>query len=95
MPTLKVARKQASSSQVRADFASVWNVLDSKNICYEGQGLYSYIGKGGADQDDIGLIKTKFPLDLSRMGGMSSFEVTLTSTGNAQHIKAKLYIIIE
>ena len=83
MPTLKVARKQASSSASikLADFGSVWSVLDLKNICYEGEGLYAYIGEGGADQDDIGLIKTKFPLDLNRMGGISSFEVTLTDTG--------------
>ena len=85
MPTLKVARKQASNSTLKADFGSVWSVLDLKNICYEGQGLYSYIGDGGSDQDDIGQIKSKFPLDLNKMGGMSSFEITLTDTGNHSH----------
>ncbi len=87
MPTLKVARKQASrSATLRADFGSVWSVLDLKNICYEGQGLYSYIGEGDADQDDIGLIKTKLPLDLNRMGGISSFEILLTDPGLRSYI---------
>lgn len=81
MPTLKVARRQASAPTLRADFGSVWSILDPKNISYEGQGLYSYIGKGGAEQEDVGLMKTKFPLDPNRMGGIASFEVTLTETG--------------
>lgn len=81
MPTLKVARRQASAPTLRADFGSVWSVLDPKNISFEGQGLYSYVGEGGAEQEDVGLVKTKFPLDPCRMGGISSFEVTLIEIG--------------
>lgn len=81
MPTLKVARRKTGTSTHRADFGSVWSVVDPTNISYDGEGLYSYIGKGGENQDDIGLIKTKFPLDPNRMGGISSFEITLTETG--------------
>lgn len=81
MPTLKVARRQASAPTLRADFGSVWSVLDSKNISFDGQGLYSYIGEGGVEQEDVGLVKTNFPLDPCRMGGVSSYEVTLTDTG--------------
>lgn len=81
MPTLKVARRQANASVSKADFESVWAVVDPKNISYEGQGVFSYTGAGGTSQDDIGLIKTKFPLDPNGMGGISSFEMTLTETG--------------
>ena len=81
MPTLKVARRQASGPILQADFESVWSVLDPKNVSYDGQGTYSYIGKGGVEQEDVGLIKTKFPLDPSRTGGVSRFEVTLAETG--------------
>ena len=81
MPTLKVARRQGGISSPRAEFGSVWSVLDTKNVSYDGQGVYSYVGSGGAAQDDIGLIKTKFPLDPNRTGGISCFEVTLSETG--------------
>lgn len=81
MPTLKVARRQASAPTHRADFGSVWSILDPKNISYEGQGLYCYVGEGQGEQKDVGLIKTNFPLDPNRMGGIASFEVTLTETG--------------
>lgn len=81
MPTLKAARRQTSGSAPNADFGSVWNVLDAKNVLYEGQGVYSYVGAGTAEQEDIGLIKTRFPLDPYRMGGISSFEITLIDPG--------------
>ena len=74
------ARRQASSTPtLRANFGSVWSIVDPENISYEGQGLYSYIGEGG--EKDVGLIMTKFPLDSNRMGGIASFEVTLTEAG--------------
>lgn len=79
MPTLKVARSQAST--LRADFHSVWAVLDAGNVSCQGQGLYWYVGKGGTDHEDVGLMKTKFPLDPTRMGGIASFEILLTETG--------------
>ena len=79
MPTLKVARSKTST--LRADFDSVWAVLDGGNVSCQGQGLYWYVGKGGSDRGDVGLIKTKFPLDPTRMGGIASFEINLTETG--------------
>ena len=82
MPTLKVARKEAgSNSAYNADFGSVWSILNYRNITHEGQGLYCYVGAGGTGEDDVGVLRTKYPLDPNRMGGMSSFEITLTSTG--------------
>lgn len=81
MPTLKVARRQGSTPTLRADYGSVWSVVDPKNVSCDGQGLVSYIGEGGAKQEDVGLIKMKFPLDPNRMGGIASFEITLTETG--------------
>lgn len=79
MPTLKVARKHTVA--VRAEFGSVWSIVDTRNICYEGEGVYSYVGSGDGCQEDTGLIKTKFPLDPTRTGGISTFEITLTETG--------------
>jgi hypothetical protein len=74
------ARRQASTTPtLRADFGSVWSILDSKYVSYESQGLYSYTGTG--KQEDVGVIKTKFPLDPNRSGGIASFEITLTEAG--------------
>ena len=92
MPTLKVARRQTSTASPHAEFGSVWSILDT-NISYEGQGVYSYVGGGGVSQEDIGLIKTKFPLDPNRSGGISSFEVTHTETGELYQCMSSSYII--
>ena len=81
MPTLKVARRQAASATVLADFGSVWCVADARTVSYEGQGVYSYVGGGEGKPEDTGFIKTKSPLDPNRNGGIAGFEVTLTEPG--------------
>lgn len=82
MPTLKVARSQAAnSSLLRTEFESAWKILDPSTITHDGQGSYSYVGTGITSSDGVALIKTKYPLDPNRDGGMSCFEMTLTDTG--------------
>ena len=83
MPTLKAARRLAANAPVQADFGSVWSVVDSQNVSYEGQGLYAYVGAGSTKPEDVGLIRTKFPLDCNRKGGIASFEITLTDMGES------------
>ena len=82
MPSLKDARKiiKTGSTQFN-DFPSVWSILDRNNVFHEGKGVYSYTGTGRSGEQDVGLIKTIFPLDSSRSGGMTSFEIHLTKTG--------------
>ena len=82
MPSLRAARGGDRDSRTQfTDFASVWAVVGRNNIVHEGQGKYTYVGAGGTSDEDIGLVKTVNPLDSSRDGGMSSFEIVKTSTG--------------
>lgn len=81
MPTLKAARGNNGDSRSQfTDFPAVWCVVDPSNIVYDGNGKYSYAGSGENDKA-VGLIKTFNPLDSSRSGGISSFEVIVSSTG--------------
>lgn len=46
---------------------------------FQGDGCYSYVGKGSNTEEDIGQVRTIHPL--KPYPGLSSFEVTLVDTG--------------
>ena len=83
MPSLKAATggKITGCTPCTADFAAVWSILDPYNVVYGGNGIYSYAGAGGFVKGDVGLVRTISPLDSSRSGGVSSFEIVLSNTG--------------
>ena len=82
MPSLKTVGKQAaaSASKLQGNFEAVWKVVDQTKIFHDGQGMYSYTGAGGSNEN-IGSLRTIRPLDPEHKVGMSAFEVTIVDPG--------------
>ena len=83
MPTLKAIAKGNDSGRRGqfSDFHLIWFIEDRSCLASGGPGKYHYIGSGGSNDSDVGVLKTFRPLDTSGSGGISSFEVILTSEG--------------
>ena len=82
MPTLTAARGHKRGSSRNVDYDAVWEIGQPGNISHNGQGLYSYVGDGGSNEEDIGTIRTLRPLNPSG-GGLSSFEIKIVDTGES------------
>ena len=80
MPKFKITQRETTTN-ITADFNSVWGIVDQTNVSHDSHGVYSYIGGGGSSEKDIGSIRTLLPLDPNMGEGMSSFETTILDTG--------------
>ena len=81
MPTLTAARGHKRGPSHKVDYDAIWEIGQPGNISHNGQGLYSYVGDGGSNEEDIGTIRTLRPLNPSG-GGLSSFEIKIVDTGD-------------
>jgi len=83
MPTLKAIAKgndRGGRGQF-SDFHLIWHIENSSCITCESPGKYRYVNSGGSREPEVGVLKTYKPLDTSGNGGISSFEIILTSAG--------------
>ena len=84
MPSKGTAQAQKRGSSIQVNFSEFWEAGTSRNIEHDGLGLYSYSGKGGESEEDIGTVRTCKPLDPEC--GISAFEVKIVDTGEKNYI---------
>ena len=70
----------------RIDFEQLWEVCTPHTIAHEGCGLCSYSGPGDFQENSIGTIRTKSPIDPLGLEAKRCFEIRIIHPGEARYI---------